>query len=218
MLRMLHSDGVGTVVLTPHFYAGRDYPERFLARRARSLASLQEHIALCTSEVFPTLIPGAEVEYFEGITVMSELPLLRLGRTPCLLLEMPRGRWTSHMIDDILELHNRPDIHVILAHIERYARDQKKETLPVLVRNGVRMQANASFFLHRFHVKKAVRAAEHGLIHLIGSDCHNTTSRPPNIGMAFDALEKYAGAELTAAINRRGGALLQLDSNTADRA
>jgi len=195
MLQTLADADVEYVALTPHFYAGVDSPESFLSRRCSSYAMLEEALLSCESRNMPALLLGAEVEYFEGIAVLDELSSFQIGDSRCLLLEMPPGPWTSRMVDDILELNNRPDCCVVLAHVERYLGDQSDETLQRLKQSGVTMQSNTAFFLNRWTVSKALRMYDHGLIHVLGSDCHNTSTRPPDIGRAAAVIARRAGLE-----------------------
>lgn len=196
MVRALAEAGVRYVVLTPHFYAGSDHPQRFLQKRATSFAKLREAVTSAGDGLSVQFLLGAEVEYFEGISDIEDLSPFYLGDSRCLLLEMPMGRWTSHVVGDILALQNRGDCRVILAHVERYLFDQKKDTVHMLLQNGVVMQSNAEFFLHRRTAGKAIRYLQKGFIHLLGSDCHNLTDRAPNIGAACEAAQKKAGAAL----------------------
>ncbi len=196
MVRTLAEAGVGYVVLTPHFYADSDNPQRFLQRRSASFAKLREAVASAGEGISVRFFLGAEIEYFEGIAGMEDFSPFYLGDSKCLLLEMPMGRWTSHVVEDILALQNRGDCRVILAHVERYLFDQKKDTVHMLLQNGVVMQSNAEFFLNRRTAGKAIRYLQKGYIHLLGSDCHNLTTRSPNISAACDVVEKKTGADL----------------------
>ena len=78
----------------------------------------------------------------------------------------------------------------IIAHIDRYIRPfhthgipKRLEELPVLV------QANASFFQQSM----AMQMLKKGQIHLLGSDCHNLTSRKPNMDLALQKIQKKLG-------------------------
>ncbi len=195
MLRTLAEAGVGYVVLSPHFYAGGDRPEAFLARRERALGRLRETLASVTDFPVPALIVGAEVEYFAGISAMDMLPAFRLGDSPCLLLEMPYGRWLPHILDDVIGLCRRGDCRVVLAHVERYLFEQKPETVQMLLENGVVMQSNAAYFLGRMTSGRAVRMLRRGWIHLLGSDCHDTVMRPPNLGDACGKIARRLGED-----------------------
>jgi len=208
MIRVLSNDGISNIALTPHFYAASDTPERFFSRRESSLAALQASLDSQADLSHIKLIPGAEIQYFEGITVMSELEGFTLGNRGCLLVEMPMCRWATHMVDDILELQSRGGLKIVLAHVERYLFAQKKETVHRLLAAGVQMQANASFFIDRMSRRRAVNLMKKGFIHVIGSDCHNMQTRSPKIGKAYDIVSKTVGAYAVDEINYTAGSLL----------
>ena len=64
----------------------------------------------------------------------------------------------------------------------------------VLKRNML-VQVNAEYFTAPKTVRSAVRNLKRGNIHLIGSDCHNLTSRAPNLEQARHQAKVF-GAEL----------------------
>lgn len=199
MLRASVQDGISCVVLTPHFQAEREDPERFLERRERCLAQLKKVWTLET----PQLISGAETAYYDGISCMKELPQLCAGTSRCLLLEMPFCPWTERMLSEVVSLSVRGGYHVVLAHAERYLRFQKDEVFFRLMEHGIQLQANAGFFNDWRTRRKAFRLLKEGRIHLLGSDSHNMTYRPPNLGEACRIFhEKKRGAELNEIMNR----------------
>ena len=204
MLREQMRQGVDHIVLTPHFYASSDYPEHFLTKRRQRLEELTANL----TPGMPVLIPGAEVQYFDGITAMEELPQMRIGRSRCLLIEMPFLPWTGRMLDDILELTHRGQYRIILAHIERYLSYGNEPALRKLADSGVLMQANSASFQGIFRSRKMLRLLDDGLIHLLGSDCHNTAARPPNLETACSFIEKKRGADVLQNIMNRGLHLL----------
>ena len=57
---------------------------------------------------------------------------------------------------------------------------------------------------------KAMRLLRSGFIHLLGSDCHNLTDRPPAIGSAYEHIEKKLGRSYVERITETGNALLGL--------
>ena len=211
MLEACIKQGIKKVVLTPHFYANRDDPSHFLEKRAASLSRLKE--AMQDKEC-PELIPAAEVEYFEGITAMQELTEMRIGSSRGLLIEMPFTPCSSRVVHDIIEINNQREFRVILAHIERYMKFVKKDTLYQLIEAGVRMQSNASFFTENlFGGSKAIKAFDEGLIHLLGSDCHNTDTRKPNLNKACELIVKKRGPEALAHVMARGAHILSDKAN-----
>lgn len=204
MIQALRSQGVRRIVLTPHFYPSVDCPEHFLEKRSKQYDALASRLG--ESDV--QLVCGAEVRYFDGITAMAKLHEMRMGSSEGLLIEMPFCKWTYRMVNDILEINSRKGYQVIIAHIERYFPYIKDTTLYHLVNNGILIQGNSSFFTGRFTSGKAIRMLRKGLIHLIGSDCHNMSSRPPEIRNALSVIEKKCGYEAVNSIMERGASLL----------
>lgn len=185
MLRASAEQDVRVMVATPHFYATENTPERFLRRRAASAEALRR----VWKPGMPQVVLGAEVRYFDGVSRTERLDALKLGATAFLLLEMPFCPWTSRMVSEVLELQDRQDTQVLLAHIERYLAHQPKSVWDALYASGVKMQCNASFFLHWRTKRKALRMLRERKIHFVASDCHNMAARPPRLGEAMKMIE-----------------------------
>lgn len=152
---------------------------------------------------------GAEVRYFEGIDQYDGLERFCIEGTDLLLLEMPHGVWTKRMISALIELNAREDITVLLAHVERYLRQQSRETWDCLLRCGIRMQASTSFFAGRFSRRTAIRLLRDGKIHLLGTDCHNMTSRKPDLADALAVIRRKNCEEFLQRMKQREHMLLQ---------
>ncbi|MBE6953389.1 MAG: capsular polysaccharide biosynthesis protein [Ruminococcaceae bacterium] len=189
MLQALAKQGIETVVATPHFYADETSVSAFLEQRDAAVNAIADAAA---SEC-PQWIVGAEVLYYPGISRLQGLELLKLGESKLLLLEMPVEKWTDYTVREVAEVAASPGIKVCLAHIERYLADQSDKTWDRLYESGILMQSNASFFLGFSTKRKAMRMLSDGRIHLLGSDCHNLTNRPPRIGEAYTAIGKKLG-------------------------
>ncbi len=194
MLSALYTQGANTVVLSPHFYSDREALPHFLERRADSFRALQDAMS-SFGEPLPRALLGAEVWYFDGMSRASALKALCIEGTDLLLLEMPFERWSDSDLQEILRLQESSEFTVLLAHIDRYLPWQKARTWESLLEHGVRMQANASCFTERRSSRKALRLFRDGQIHLLGSDAHNLTSRPPDIGQAIAQLRQAFGDE-----------------------
>ena len=184
LLRMCSEQGVTKIAATPHFYPDYDTPERFLKRRRESMLHLKERL----DDGAPEIILGAEVYYFAGISSNESIGDLRLGNTGILLLEMPFAKWSSSMISEILDLHGRNGISVMIAHIERYLDFQNDDVWESLLKHGVIIQSNAEFFTNWRTKRRALRMFRSGMIHVLGSDCHNTKDRTENMGKAYEVL------------------------------
>lgn len=194
MLRRSFLQGVDLMVASSHFYADEEYPQDFLRRRNRSLQKLWEAMLL-SPEVYPRVVPGAEVLYFPGISQAEEMEALRIGNSRCILIEPPMTNWTEDMLDEITGLGENFSLTPVIAHVDRYMLMLRDETLIDRVQErNLAVQVNASYFLYPKTAKSAIRNLKAGRIHLIGSDCHNLDSRAPNLDLAWKQAKTF-GAE-----------------------
>ncbi len=189
MLRMLKAQGVTKVIATPHFYANHNSVDEFLIRRDNSFTNLSRALTLD----LPDIILGAEVKYYEGISRLEQLNKLRIGNSKLILLEMPFRNWTNFTLRELRDISNSGNVTVVIAHIERYLGYQNKGIIEDLVRSGILIQANAEFFTSIINRKKAVSMLKNNMIHFIGSDCHNLSSRAPNFDKAVSYIQRKAG-------------------------
>ena len=204
MLAMQASQGVKTVIATPHFYANDETVEKFLDRRQRAFAQLQTQLP----ENMPEILLGAEVRYYPGISHMAELDSLRIGNSSLLLLEMPVARWTEYSVRELIELAGKSNLQIVLAHMERYLKWQKQILWERLREYGILMQVNAAFITSIKWKHKAMAMLTEGSIHFVGSDCHNLTSRSPKLEEAFSLIQKKLGDEFVSQMHEYGYAVL----------
>lgn len=183
MLRESARYGIRCVAATPHFYPAENSPEQFLERREAAA----DRLRAAWEPGLPELLLGAEVQFFEGISRAEEIDALALGGR-LLLLEMPFCPWTDRMISEAVLLREQRGLEVVLAHIEQYLRWQPRELWNELPGLRLLTQCNAGFFLDWRTRRRARRMLAEGKIHLVGSDAHNMTSRPPRLGKALASL------------------------------
>lgn len=194
LLKMLGSQGVTEVFATPHFDAAYDTPGSFLNKMDNAYKELIGALSL-QEQKLPTVLLGAEVMYFSGISRVSELSALTLGKTNLLLIEMPLGTWSEYSVQELINICSSGEFTVLLAHVERYFQYQSADVWNRLLENGILMQANASFFADTKTRRRAVRMLKRGEIHLLGSDCHNLSSRRPQMDEALSLIEKKLGKD-----------------------
>lgn len=200
MLDMLSQQGVSCVVATPHFLANEESVESFLQRRRASYDTLMQAV----HKDHPAVLCGAEVKYYFGISKLESLNALAIEGTNILLLEMPMIKWTEYTVKELIELAGTRGLTVVLAHIERYLSLQDRGTFERLRENGLLMQTNASFYTGFFNKQKALRLLGAGIVQFIGSDCHNLTSRAPNLVPAYEFIEKKLGGYFLSQMNEFG--------------
>lgn len=188
LLRMEWEQGIRRVIATPHFYPRHDDPERFLERRSRAEEALRA--AMAAEADMPELLVGAEVHFFPGMSHSDILPRLTVAGTDCILVEMPSSPWTESMYRELEQIWLHWGITPVIAHVDRYISPLRTHGIPQkLAQLPVMVQANASFF----HQPMAMRMLKKGQIHLLGSDCHNLTSRRPNLGGAVEKIRGRLG-------------------------
>jgi len=205
MLSALKEQGMDTVCLTPHFYAGAESPDCFLQRRQEAYTHLLENLPTD----MPRLLLGAEVKYYPGVSRMEQLPRLFLEGTNLLLLEMPFSHWSDYTVSEVLALQNNRGATVMLAHIERYLAWQGHKTWERLLDGGVLMQSNAEFFFTPVVRNQAVRMYRQGRIHFLGTDTHNLTTRGAHMDLALQVMEKRLGADTVAQLKENSDRLIK---------
>lgn len=199
MLHMEARQGITHVVATPHFYPRQDTPEAFLTRRDQAEAALREEMKKHTG--LPQLHMGAEVYFFRGISESDMLPRLAVGQKRSILIEMPPAPWPAEVYRELEAIRIQWGITPVIAHIDRYIGPWRQFGIPErLAQLPVLVQANGSFFLEKATANLALRLLKADRIQLLGSDCHNLSSRKPDLGAAMEVIGRKLGPEVLARI------------------
>ena len=192
LIAMLKAQNVPWVAATPHFYPHRDHPDRFLQRREKAAAELNDYLGE-NGQTIP-VIWGAEVYYYPGMSDSEALKQLTYGSSPYILVEMPMSPWTDAMFRELARIREKQGLIPVIAHVDRYIRPLRQHGIPArLEKLPVLVQANASFFLERSTRSMALRMLKKGQIHLLGSDCHNVKHRAPALGAAVEVIRRKLG-------------------------
>lgn len=210
MLRAEWEQGVTGVALTPHFYRDEERPERFFARREQAWTRLSDAIAEAGMEV-PELVLGTEVCWVPGLHRWDDLERFCLGESPYLLLELPDAAWRGSMFDQIYDMMDSSGVIPVLAHVDRYFRTQKPDYIRELFRMGVPLQISAAPMLRMLERRAVLRQIRDYHYCFLISDCHNLTSRTPNLGPGMEQVNKRLGP-------RRGAEMLAVSREIFDRA
>ena len=209
MLRLSYEHGVEVMVSTSHFYADEDEPDSFLARRNSAFRLLKG--AMKEDCLYPLVVLGAEVLYFPGISQAEGIRRLAIGCGGCILIEPPMARWTDTMLDEIAALGENFQVRPVVAHVDRYMELLRDNRLlhRVLERNLL-VQVNTSYFLNPKTTRRAMRNLKEGKLHLIGTDCHNLTSRPPDLRAVLQKVREYKLEDAFRQLSRNAEELLKL--------
>lgn len=205
ILKISYKQGVRHIVATPHYFPAEESPTEFLLRRQNSFDLINRYI---DCEDFPQIHLGAEVSYFDGMSNSSLVEQLAISGTNLIVVEMPFVLWTTRMIDD-LRMLKKNKLRVVLAHIERYIELQKStHNLKTVCSEDFLIQSNANFFIRQKTQKKALAMLKRKEIHLIGSDCHNLITRPPNMQNAMAIIKREIGERRTMELIKENYSLL----------
>lgn len=198
VLKASYAQGVRRMFATPHYYPVETVSD-FLERRQASCSRLAE-LAWEHPDI-PRICLGAEVAYRPGIGYLEDLHKLCIGSSRYLLLELPFARWNRELVRDVRNMCAVVGITPILAHIERYLDNGQSDILEQLLELDVLVQMNAGYLLRFSTARKGRQLLKNGMVHLLGSDCHNMTSRPPRMGDAAEYLQKKGMADILSQIS-----------------
>lgn len=191
MLQMEQEQGVDTVVLTSHFYRHRETADSFLERRSASFAALQQAISESGMQL-PSLLLGAEVAWVPNLTESSQLEDLCIQGTKNMLVELPFRPWNDQLIRQLYDLMNKHGITPIFAHLERYF-DQPEEYLREIISMGTPIQVSCAPLQRFMSRRPIIKMLRNHTAHLLATDCHNLTTRLPNMGMGLSVVERVLG-------------------------
>ena len=208
-LKLSYSQGVRGIFATPHYYPVESV-ESFLARRRQAWEDLQAEIAKQGAADIPQIVLGAEVAFRPGISTVKGIEKLCLGNSRYLLLELPFRPWGREELRQVNNFSCVMGITPVLAHYERYRTLQSKEMYAQMARLDVLIQRNAESFDGFFGQRRACREVKSGRCHLLGSDCHNLSSRKPNLTMATQCLRRRGFEKELASIMENGWEIFSL--------
>lgn len=209
MIQKLQLQGAKAIVVTPHYYSDSIALNDFLARRNVAVEKLRAALP----DGSPEIIPAAEVYISKYLFNNDDLSELCIGNSNYILIEHPfSSTFSSASYDRLVNLYCDYGVKPILAHIERYgALMEDKSLLDEYIDMGCLTQVNISSFSDspRSVRKKLFKYLESGRIHLIGSDSHNLTSRPPEYSSGVKAITDKYGKEAVDSLIKNANSLIK---------
>lgn len=188
MAKMCLKQNIDTIVCTPHYYhSQKNSVENFLKKREESYLILKNELQ--KNNIHINLKLGAEVNFNCDLSEVCNIEKLAMEGTNYILIEMPYGTWQDGMFDYIYKLNAKKNLMPIIAHAERYCQNDK--IFKKLENLDVCFQINASSFFSKGNEKKnAIKLLKSNKIHLLGTDTHNITTRPPELEKGFSYIKK----------------------------
>ena len=200
MLYQMAEQGVDVVCATSHYYAKYNSIPAFCERRAEALERLS---SVLTAEL-PRVLPAAEVAYFPHMEEQDLTPLCIQG-TRTLMLEMPFADWTGLQLETVEALVLDCRYDVVLVHPERFCFSKSnKHKLEKLAELPIGLQVNAGSLLRWGTRRLALDILQMAHMPLLGSDCHNLTSRPPNLKEGRKVIMQKLGEAFLKKVDRYG--------------
>lgn len=194
MCRRSADDGIQVVVATPHAH---DH-----VHTTHDPAFLREKVDELNRELRgrPRVVLGCELRFTHDVVnhlcVTKSAPTINDG--PYALIEFPHQvvpLGSERALFDLMSHQIRP----IIAHPERnQLLMAEPEKFYELVEMGALGQLDTGSITGQFgkRVQQTARLMlEHGLIHFIASDCHNTRNRLPGMSEAVKAVAELIGEE-----------------------
>jgi protein-tyrosine phosphatase len=195
MARAYVDQGVQYVACTPHILPGLYHNTGSQIRWAVALMQAR----LDDAGIPLRLLPGADNHMVPNfITRLNEGCLLPLADSPYVLVEPPHHVAPARLDDFFFDLLVAGYIP-ILTHPERLSWiETKYDVIKRLASRGVWMQITSGSLMGRFGRRArywSERLLADGIVHILATDAHNTTTRPPDLLEGRREAERRAGNE-----------------------
>jgi protein-tyrosine phosphatase len=196
MARIAASDGIDTIICTPHYGTLRrgDQPADIVER-------VRDFQAAVSGAGIPlTVLPGAELVLTKEIGSIADNGLLiTLNNSKYVLVEIPFDHYPPGTDEALFQLQTR-GYQPIFAHPERQRQiQQKPEVLGQLVDRGIFAQVTALSMNGGFgnHAKAAAETlTRRGLVHILSSDAHVADGpRKPSLAAAKQRIGDLVGED-----------------------
>jgi protein-tyrosine phosphatase len=196
MCRLAAAEGTSTIIATPH-QRHQLWVNRGTAALAARCAEVQQAVGTA-----PRIVPGAEIrvdlELLSDVDALPTSGLTSLAGSRYLLLEFPSvgGPEPRPLLHELIVAGWRP----VVAHAERIPRFiESPEEVAELVALGAFVQITAGSLLGRFGRRPrgcTTWLLDRDLVHFVGSDAHDASDRPPELGRGHEAITKGWGAAM----------------------
>ncbi len=195
MARIAAADGIETVACTPHIYPG--LYENTGPKIAAAVTALQD--LLTEHGIALQLVVGADAHLVPDMVAKvrsGAIPTLAGSRY--LLFEPPHHVAPPGFEESVFQLVAAGYTPVI-THPERLTWiAEHHAAFTRLVRGGAWLQVTAGSLTGRFGTEARYwgeRLLDEGQVHLLATDAHRPTRRPPLLAEGRQAAEKWVGAE-----------------------
>ena len=192
LIEMQAEQGVSVICCTPHLrHHMFETPDDEIRRRFEQLKERQKDSPLrfylsreyhCDSLLLKKLEAGEVLPLGEGRTILSEFS----------------WRHTESQIRDFVKTILSYGYTPLIAHAERYPALEKPAQVAALIDMGALIQMNASSVTGAEGRRQAAwckKLLKEDLVHVIASDAHDPSDRPPELSQCAAILERKFGSD-----------------------
>lgn len=191
ILSIAYSEGIRSMVATPHFIADGNNAS------VKTLHRIYENVLREAKKISPEFQIFLGHELFHSQDVINSLKsgeALTINNGNYVLVEFLPGTSYRNIRYGLQEYLNQ-GYYPILAHTERYFElMDKPELVHDIVRSGVYIQINFSSLLKRHSLADFChKLIKKDLVHFLGTDAHGASVRPPYAKEAATLIRKKHG-------------------------
>jgi len=196
MLKLALSQGIRCIIATPHYAVGA---KNVSAEYLQKVKTQVQEEAYRLDKDFQILL-GNELFYSESIVdALKSGEALTLAGSRYVLVEFSVKEAYRNIYKGMGQLVHS-GYAPILAHVERYhCLERKTDFIMELIELGCYIQMNSNSLIGGIFDTEAAynrKLFSQGLVHLVGSDCHDPIMRVPKMKAAVDTLRKKGDEEL----------------------
>ena len=211
ILEAMHSQGITSVIATPHFYPHEDNLEDYNKKIQTAFNDLKLHTA---NKNLPEIYLGCEILYYTGISKAQSIGNFTINDSDYLLLELNPFSIDKTLFEELLYLKEVRGIIPIIAHVERYHKSRKYKALLDLIRqNNILCQVNATSFFSKDYAKTLKKLFALNCVTYIGTDSHSMQKRPPLLKHALEKITESYGTKVRDKLIHNADELLIAISN-----
>ncbi len=193
MLRMAAETGTTDIVATPHANSRFSFRPELIEER---IAALKESVGVSIG-----IHAGCDFHlHYDNIQDALKNPgKYTIAHRSYLLVEFA-DTFVPRQIDAVFDKMREVGISPIITHPERsFALQQRMKDLACWVREGCLLQITAQSLLGRFgsaNRRFAKLLLRKKMAHMVASDAHDCSDRPPRLDLAYSYVLKHYGAQV----------------------
>ena len=193
MLKKMADEDVDVVFATPHCLLSREDEKSFLQRRNVAFSKLKTYITKAQPDFkVPEIRLGAEIRVTQEMNMFENPGELSLDGTNMVMYELPYDKYRMSYGENIYNLSLKAKMTPVLAHAERYIDIYNENDYRDLFSiPNIICQISTDFIKNKKSSKFVATLIDAGIPLLFGSDCHNMTTRPPQMKSLFSKKKKF---------------------------